>query len=286
MLIHKNLWHKSDIGFSLLFVMICEVRSTERRGGTAVFTLIELLVVIAIIAILASLLLPSLRLAKDVAKRAVCTGNLKQIGIALYNYSSDNDSYFPSTNTESALNTTVADNLFIAGTYSGSKVCRVGRRRYPQERGNAGCLGDGYINNFDTFWCPARTLKFIKNDPGCFSYNTMKARYNSQPNNADVFEGYAFRLQGKNKRYINPVKEKIMIKLPVVWDHTAYFVNGQWGVSNHPNGHNLLFGDSSVEWLNDRGYHKVLAYSSWFSWYWGTYHGAVIRYIFDKVRVP
>jgi prepilin-type N-terminal cleavage/methylation domain-containing protein/prepilin-type processing-associated H-X9-DG protein len=64
----------------------------ERRSG---FTLVELLVVIAIIALLLSILTPSLMRAKSIAMRIRCSHNLKQIHLAMNLYTNANDNTYP-----------------------------------------------------------------------------------------------------------------------------------------------------------------------------------------------
>ncbi|MHC4205172.1 MAG: type II secretion system protein, partial [Planctomycetota bacterium] len=60
--------------------------NNKRHAG---FTLIELLVVIAILSLLIAILLPVLNQAKHHARRAACTGNLRQIGVAIHMYAED-----------------------------------------------------------------------------------------------------------------------------------------------------------------------------------------------------
>ena len=64
-------------------------RAVRKCEGSA-FTLIELLVVVMIIAVLMAILLPTITKAREIARRTVCAGNLRQLSVGIFTYAYDN----------------------------------------------------------------------------------------------------------------------------------------------------------------------------------------------------
>ena len=119
------------------------------------FTLIELLVVIAIIALLLSIVVPSLRMAKEHAKRTICATGLKAMGTAFAVYAQTNDDALPPTRYKLGIDTDPKPyRTYWAYTIDTSKP--YGENIYKDLSWGVGVLyNEKLIETPETFYCPS-----------------------------------------------------------------------------------------------------------------------------------
>ena len=149
------------------------------------FTLVELLVVIGIIALLVSILLPSLNKAREAAQSTQCLSNLRQINMAMLMFAQNNKGHLPQVGTASKTGkesfdingaSTDVNVLWFGGWYAGSADTG---KFYPPA-----ALLDRYWGTADVGGCPTATATIIDySRPGygpiAYSYNSIYARHKS-----------------------------------------------------------------------------------------------------------
>jgi prepilin-type N-terminal cleavage/methylation domain-containing protein/prepilin-type processing-associated H-X9-DG protein len=201
------------------------------RGG---FTLVELLVVIGIIALLLSILLPSLRKARAIAMRLACASNLKQISLAMNLYLNGNENTYPCA--QDPVSTAPAYWLWMGRGWRGFVEPYLG--------------GNIDANNPSVLFCPQDHA--AKDNYESTSYAYSMAFYHS-PDQIDDMNSYA-DTYGKNSLPSIP-QRSLNVARP-----SGKILIGEWlsnhaPVSNDPGwwtwegSRNFLFADGQVHFL-------------------------------------
>ena len=126
-------------------------RTTSRttRGDRDGFTLVELLVVIGIIALLISILLPSLSRARESARGVQCANNMRQQGLMMHMYANDQKGWFPDS---------VSDGRWPVGGMASvnGAMPATEAERLPLAGGQALLYTQGYAEDVAIFYCPSK----------------------------------------------------------------------------------------------------------------------------------
>ena len=138
---------------------------TRRRQRQLGFTLIELLVVIAILAVLVTLLLPSLGMARDLARFTVCKNNIRGIAIANRLYAENNDDYY----------VLAAEDIFSGNT----KRWHGGRSGAGEPFGSWGSPLSEYLGSDGIKECPSFTKSVVDPAMGAFEAGCGGYGYNA-----------------------------------------------------------------------------------------------------------
>ncbi|MBN1124475.1 MAG: type II secretion system protein [Sedimentisphaerales bacterium] len=207
------------------------------------FTLIELLVVIAVIGILLAVLIPALSLAKEHAKRVVCSSRLKSIGMALVLYAEANEDKLPLNDDPEHPYTAYRGDKEYADHPTGRTPMKMGL-----------LYESGLVDAPQLFYCPSNRLDWLKYESYIrpSSWGTLPQDYNVETeSNNWVRIGYCYYPQSTEKdvnrfplvagKYGKVDRNKSVVT-DIIWDYD----NLSHVTGNNPRGLTALFGDGHV----------------------------------------
>ena len=232
------------------------------------FTLIELLVVIAVLALLLSVIMPSLVKAKELARRTVCLSHMSQLGLICQTYANENNDWFPDYNGWPASD----------GNPGGQSTDP--RMIFDGYNADARPVWEGHVADYtiewgtDLFYCPSDRMR------------TREKSWPADPHNpnSSYWTGYAYWGNFGNEAYyypaatvwgsrIPPPRRTTTIKtssaiVPLFGDWVFYSGNNvptpwlathtKYGralgfVSENPMGMNSAYADGSARWCKYKG---------------------------------
>jgi prepilin-type N-terminal cleavage/methylation domain-containing protein len=222
------------------------------------FTLIELLVVIAIIAILISILVPSLTSAKRLVKRTMCSSNLHHCGLALSMYAHENNGHIPTASPVRS-----SHMFWWQGNEGGRQGMQTDKGEYYIVE-----IMRGYVDDWDIWVCPATTALPLDHPDNDLGRDACYGTYS-------LFPGEFYPQYGNENEAVPSSLDQLSLRRwTIMQDYTAFYERknptywrGMHGVGSYTRwedcpsysymesedkaaGANILLGDFSAAWYD------------------------------------